>query len=210
MADENQKSSAKVPFREKRQVLFLGLMLFLFCAVAGLALGLVYENTKNLIADKKLSVQMAAFREVLPGRDDAVLEEFPVPEEFAGTLKNLFYAENYGYVMTVYGFGYKGDLIEIAVGISLEDEITGVRILSHSETPGLGSNAAKPSFLNQFTGRSALSDLVAVKDGADLDYEIDGLTGATKTTKGVVEAVNFACRYYRNFIKEVPADGELQ
>ena len=56
----------------------------------------------------------------------------------------------------------------------------------YSETSGLGSNASKPAFKDQFIGKSGT--LAVSKDGG----EIEALTGATITSRGVTESVNSA------------------
>ena len=54
-----------------------------------------------------------------------------------------------GYVFETEASGYGGK-VKVMTGIDAEGAITGVVILSHDETPGLGANAEKPDFLNQF------------------------------------------------------------
>ncbi len=58
-----------------------------------------------------------------------------------------------GYVFETEASGYGGK-VKVMTGIDAEGAITGVVILSHDETPGLGANAEKPDFLNQFLQQS--------------------------------------------------------
>ena len=68
----------------------------------------------------------------------------------------------------------------------MEGKVTGIAIISHSETSGLGANASKPAFKDQFAG---LSGTIAVtKDGGT----IDSITGATITSRAVCNGVNSA------------------
>ncbi len=185
---------------KQNQIVYLGLMLFLFCMISGLCLGLVYENTKDMIAEKKDSITKAAFESVLPeGAGDLV--KLDVPENFNFVISECYEAPGSGYALKVLGAGYKGDTIEMALGIDSEGNISGVKIISHSETAGLGANAAKPAFLNQFIGVSALKPIICVK-GNPAENEIDAITGATKTSNGIVTAINTACEYYRIFLRE--------
>ena len=62
-----------------------------------------------------------------------------------------------GYVVSVTSKGYAGD-IGVMVGIDANMVISGVRIVSHGETPGLGANAATPGFYSQYDGMSANVD----------------------------------------------------
>ena len=75
-----------------------------------------------------------------------------------------------------------------AVGIlkNADNAVTGVSIVDHAETSGLGANCVKESFRNQFIG--ATGGLAVNKDGGT----IDALTGATITSRAVTRAVNNA------------------
>lgn len=93
-----------------------------------------------------------------------------------------------GYVAVTVQKGYGGD-ISVMTGVDLEGKVTGVSILSMSETAGLGANASKDSFLGQFVGK--LAGMTVTKN-APAENEIKALTGATITTKAVTAAVEAA------------------
>lgn len=93
-----------------------------------------------------------------------------------------------GYVFKTSAKGYGGD-IDLMVGIDTSGKVTGVSILSISETAGLGMNAKNESFINQYIGKSGT--IGVSKNGAS-DTEIQALTGATITSKAVTSAVNTA------------------
>ena len=80
-----------------------------------------------------------------------------------------------------------GGTVGLTVGVS-DGAITGVRIGSHSETPGLGAKAADEAFYGQFAGKSG--ELTVTKTGAVTDQEINAITAATITSKAVTGAVN--------------------
>ena len=95
------------------------------------------------------------------------------------------YATSDGYVMLVTTAGYGGD-IDMAVGVSSTGSVTGVELISHSETSNLGANAERPEFREQFVG---LTEPAAVtKDGGT----IEALTGATVTSRAITRGVNAA------------------
>ena len=72
------------------------------------------------------------------------------------------------------------------VGVDPNGVITGVEVISHSETPGLGSKITEPQFLGLFPGRSLSNTHWAVKkDGGDIDQ----ITGATISPRAVVAAI---------------------
>ena len=64
------------------------------------------------------------------------------------------------------------------------DELTGISIVNHSETPGLGARVVEPDFTDSFKGKSLDADLTT--------DDINALSGATLSTKGVLAAVNSA------------------
>ena len=95
--------------------------------------------------------------------------------------------------------GYGGD-VQIALGITNEGEITAFSVVSHSETPGLGSRSTEPEFANQFSGMPA-QIIEFTKTGKTKENEIDAISGATITTTAVTEAVNEAIAFYNNTLK---------
>ena len=97
-----------------------------------------------------------------------------------------------GYVFKTSAKGYGGD-IDLMVGIDTSGKVTGVSILSISETAGLGMNAKNESFINQYIGKSGT--IGVSKNGAS-DTEIQALTGATITSKAVTSAVYTALSLY--------------
>ena len=76
--------------------------------------------------------------------------------------------------------------LTIMVGVSGEGQVTGVEIVKTAETSGLGANAGKPAFREQFVGASG--SVSVSKDGG----AIDALTGATITSRAVCAGVNSA------------------
>ena len=88
------------------------------------------------------------------------------------------------------GNGYSGD-INLIMGVTMEGEVLGVRVVSHAETPGLGDKIeiAKDSWITAFDGLSlANTDAhrwAVKKDGGQFDQ----FTGATITPRAVVNAV---------------------
>ena len=94
--------------------------------------------------------------------------------------------ETVGYVFQTEAKGY-GGAVKVMTGISADGQITGIVILEHSETPGLGANAEK--------------GITLVKNKAPSDGEIEAMTGASITSRAVTNAVNEAITKY-NTVKE--------
>jgi electron transport complex protein RnfG len=91
--------------------------------------------------------------------------------------------------------GYSG-AINMMVGISsVENKVTGMRVLKHSETPGLGAHAVYEKFYSRFIGKN-LVPLNVVKIPTGNANEIEAITAATITTRAITEAVNEAIEWY--------------
>lgn len=100
-----------------------------------------------------------------------------------------------GYVFTTTAASY-GGTIEVMTGIDSDGKISGVTILSISDTPGLGMNAKKESFLGQYRKGIPENGFEVVKGGNASDGQINAITGATITSKAVTSAVNDAVTEY--------------
>jgi len=88
-----------------------------------------------------------------------------------------------GYAFIALGKGYGGN-IDILVGLEDEATIKGIIIISHSETPGLGSRVAERSFTDKFAVLN-IADVALSRDGG----QIDAITGSTIGSRAVVDAV---------------------
>ena len=188
------------------------LILTVITVVSGLLLGLVYDITKEPIAIAQENTRQEAFRSVLP--DAASFEEYEgYDAEKAGALlvENGYDpdeisdavtgkdagGEIVGYVVNVISHeGYAGD-IEISVGIASDGTVTGIEMLSISETAGLGMKAAEADFKDQFKDKK-VEKFTYTKSGESGDDMIDAISGATITTNAVTNAVDAALVYYQN------------
>ncbi len=106
--------------------------------------------------------------------------------------------------------GY-GGAIQLLVGISNDGQITGVRVVEHHETPGLGDyiDIAKSQWIHIFDGKSLRNTpdeaWQVKKDGGEFDY----VTGATITPRAVIAAVHRALQYASKYHTQLfaPATG---
>lgn len=161
----------------------LTLTLLIISAVVSGLLGLTNFVTADRIADIKAEKTAASMQEVLPA-------ESYTPVSYTGAealVSAVYQAGEAGYVVEVAPSGF-GGAINMVVGVDAEGKVSGVAIVSMSETSGLGSNAAKPDFRSQYVGQSG--ELAVNKDGGT----IDALTGATITSRAVTDGVNAALR----------------
>ena len=95
--------------------------------------------------------------------------------------------------------GYGGD-IEVFVGISLEGDIVGLKVLSLAETPGLGSNVQNPEFQQQYIGKNA-DTAIGVTKAEPKDNEIVAVSGATISSRSITSAVNNALEIFNDYVK---------
>ena len=100
--------------------------------------------------------------------------------------------ETVGVLYSVNVSGY-GGTVEILVGFGIEaKEITGVKVLNQSETPGLGANCTNAWFSERYIGKTAEQDLTVVKVETSSPAEVQAITAATITSAAITDGVNAA------------------
>lgn len=160
----------------------LVLVLAIISLVMALLLGMVNDVTAPAIEANKLAKTQQAMTKVLPA-------DVYDPVEYTGSdpyVKGIYTAGEDGYiVLTTPTSGFSGG-IEMMVGIDNDSAVTGIAIISHAETSGLGSNATKPEWQKQFVGQSG--EVKVKKDGGS----IEAITGSTITSRAVCDGVNAA------------------
>lgn len=181
----------------------LGGTLLIITALAGLILAFAYDITRAPIEARAKEEKAAALKVVL----DA--EEFnPIDATFTDNVKDGYEAlkggKTAGYVFTVMTKGYGGD-IEMLVGLNKDNTVSGIEILKHSETPGLGEKAkSDPSFAAQFKGLSTEAPLA-------VGSNVDAIGGATITSSAVTTGVNTSIDFYKTQVlgEAAPKDEPL-
>ncbi len=177
-----------------------------FALVTASVLSMTHQGTKQQIAEAERAAAQKALFEVVPEdrhNNDLLNSTRPIPSEFWDELgldsdSELYIAQQDGVAQAVIlpavaPDGYSGD-IKMIIGINLDGSVSGVRVLSHSETPGLGDRLelAKSSWILNFNGKSLdnpeLDRWQVKKDGGDFDQ----FTGATITPRAVVQQVKKA------------------
>ncbi len=137
----------------------------------------------------------------LPGNEAAIVyrvyaEQEPVAALFVVTARD----------------GYAGP-IRLLIGISMDSTITGVRVLEHRETPGLGDRVemSKSDWVLQFDGRSLSDPNIAGWAIREDGGEFDQLSGASVTPRAIVKAVKQTLVYFEDNADKLfsaPADDE--
>lgn len=184
----------------------VGLGLFALITVG--VVTLTHSFTAERIADNRLANEYRALGQVVPiSLHDNELIDSPIVLPAAEPLGQpspftAWQARREGRVSAVIlpvvaRNGYSGD-IDLLVGIAADGELSGVRVLSHRETPGLGDRieTRKSDWIEQFAGLS-LDGLPAEQWAVKPDGgTFDAFTGATITPRAVVGAVRRALEYF--------------
>lgn len=191
------------------------IILTLITLVSGGLLGLVYQVTKEPIAQQEEMAKQEAYQAVFEDADsfevcveagDADIAQYLADNGFtAQTVNEVMEAkdasgETIGYALNMTtSEGYGGD-ISFSMGVQLDGTLNGISILTINETAGLGMNAADESFKGQFSDKNVESFTVT-KTGASADNEINAISGATITSNAITGGVNAGlCAF--NYVKE--------
>jgi electron transport complex protein RnfG len=177
------------------------------CGGSALLLSYANEATKAQREYQLLKyVKEPSIKAVLSGYDndpirDRFTLELGIDEKGHPSMKNVFPARQGEQLLAVaYGTsatGYHGP-IEVMVGIDASGTLTGISIMTHTETPGLGARVVEEGFTGQFKGLSLSDELELSANGG----EIDAISGATLSSKGVLKAVKKALELFPDVRKE--------
>lgn len=178
----------------------LAFKLFIVAGMTGLLLGAAHAITADPIAAQQKKTKDQAMVEILPAAKVFSLSDVKTSGNIVEVNEGKDGTEVKGYAVTVTSKGYAG-AINIMVGISTEGKIVGIKILSMSETPGLGAKASEPAFSGQYNGKSLDKPLEVVKIPVANPNEIQAITGSTITSKAVTVGVNQAVEFYKNELK---------
>ncbi len=190
--------------KDTKNMLKDAFVLLVITLIAGLALGFVYELTKEPIrVQKEKAIQKACQTVFAQAENFEMLKYEPAAllteelKEKGVTIGTVFVAldnsgNQMGYVVEAStSEGYGGN-ITLYTGITKDGILNGISILSIAETPGLGMNA-QSVLVPQFENVPA-TIFTYTKTGSTKDSEIDAISGATITTEAIVNAVNGGVR----------------
>lgn len=185
-----------------------GLTLALIATVCTALVAFTYRVTDERIAANEQAWLEQSLQPALSGLffDSGVSESLmtiPAPHELPGSDDAIVYRVYSGETPVAALFvvsardGYAG-AIRLLVGIDIAGKLTGVHVLEHRETPGLGDGveSSKSDWVRQFDGRSlgdpALEGWKIRRDGGAFDQ----LTGASVTPRAIVKAVKETLLYF--------------
>lgn len=185
-----------------KEIVKLGLILFLISAVAAASLGFVNAVTKGPIEKSGKLADIETRKTLLPEASN--FEEMKIQSPDKYPLITEIYegtkdGDACGYTFKTIPKGYAG-VVEVLIGIDAEGTITGVSIGNQKETPGLGTKAKDIRFNGQYLGKN--SQLSVIKAGTPKDNEISAISGATITSKAVTSGVNEVMQYYQDNLRK--------
>jgi electron transport complex protein RnfG len=187
-----------------REMINLFMAVLLFSTVSGGLLAFVRNGTQDRITDQQLKfVKGPAIEQILAGcSNEPITDRFTLTD---GDEERIFFIGEFdGKRNTVAfeskGSGFGGD-IGVIVAVNVEtDAIVGVAVTTHSETPGVGSRTKDdPGFGGQFKGLPIKDPFKVKTDGG----QIDAVSGATVSSKGVCGAVTASSAVYLRLKDEI-------
>jgi len=189
------------------------LVLTVICLVSALGLSWVNKKTKDKIKLEEEKFTLRSLRKALPKFDNSP-DKDTVLIKAEGESYCIYRARQGGKIVgvaipVVDPKGYSGN-VKVLVGILPDGSISGVEVLSHAETPGLGARIEERKFREGLIWtckdckerrRRNLSNTKwkVKKDGGD----IDEISGATISSRAMVRAVSKALRIYEKYKNEI-------
>ncbi len=180
-----------------REMIKMLIVLTILATLSGGLLAAIRDNTKDRIENQVLEfVKGPAIRSILEeATNDPIVDRFQLKDDevertfFVGVLDG----EPRAVTFETSGKGYGGD-VGLMVGIDVqENQIIGVGVTTHAETPGMGAKAqTDPSFAAQFRELALDEEVNVTSDGGS----INSISGATITSRAVCSATNDALKLY--------------
>ena len=156
------------------------------------------------------AVDPSDYNQRVAARDPTTSDELPISKDIAGIKRKAHYATVYlvkdaegsisSVILPVHGYGLWSTLYGYLAVKPDGREVLGLQFYDHAETPGLGGEVDNPSWRAQWPGKFLLDDddelriqvvKGAASSGPDGKYQVDGLAGATLTSRGVNNLVRF-------------------
>jgi electron transport complex protein RnfG len=158
------------------------LALTIICLVVTAAVSLTYQVTKPIIDEALNAASNAARKEVLPVAEtfekvelsEEVLTQYGITEMYCAN-------DNLGFAVTVSSKGYSSTPITLMVGIDSNNTVSGISVIEHSETEGIGTKAFASDYISLYYGKDNVSD-------------VNVITGATRSSTAVKDAVSKALK----------------
>lgn len=163
----------------------------------GVALAAVQTALNPKIESNKLRDTIGQIPSLVPGAADGKAETIGGQTVYRAIDAQ---GQHVGWVIPARGQGF-ADVIELLVGTDKDvKQITGLYVLKQLETPGLGDFITGDAWRSQFKSKPADVPLVITKTAPKTDSEVQGITGATISSRSVVGIVNGAVEKFRSAV----------
>ncbi|NLW17928.1 MAG: FMN-binding protein [Firmicutes bacterium] len=180
-----------------REILRLGAILGLVCAIAGASLAVFHGITKDIIIAQQEAELQNKLQLLVPAAQH--FEKFET--EDGGVYYVGWDNDNMvGAIVEGKATGYGGPM-RLLVAIDGDGNVSGVESIEHGETIGIGTRALEPEFLQQFNGIAYDEQLAAGKN-------VDIITGATVSSRAVMTGVENALELYKLHVLKVAPDDD--
>lgn len=174
-------------------------VILVFIAIfSGLLLSGTFKFTEEPIKEAQERLLQQALRSVMPFMEDTYKLE---SHSFQGVSVPVYRVEKDGVLQgaalkLTTKEGYSGD-IDFLLGVDAEKKVTGLFILKHAETPGLGAKATDEKWWGQFVGKSKPEfNFNVKKDGGD----VDSITASTITSRAIGIAIDKGLDLYEDYL----------
>ncbi len=181
-----------------KEVIKLGLVLLVITTVAAFTLSFTNSITKDKIALNREIEANKAMQEIIVDADAFVSIDQNTLTAIAESHKSVTRVlegskgnQLIGYIIVTETNGYAGS-VEVFTAISVDGSVIGVKVGENTETAGLGTLVAEPSFTNQFLG-------LVYTDKTN--EKVDMLSGATVSSRAVTNGVNTAFEVFEEYLK---------
>lgn len=178
----------------------LGAILLLITSIAGFLLGFANDLTRDAIIENS-KVSKEDLKLILPVATSIKEAGVEASEEVSEVYEAYNDGnEKVGYVFKLTTKGFHGP-VDLVVAIDRNDKVSGMKVLAHSETPGLGAKITEEKFTSKITNLPTEEDIEIVKTAPTKDNQVEGISGASVSSKAVGTAINDVIRFYKENIK---------
>lgn len=171
------------------KAIVIGLKLLLISSLVAAIIAFVYAVTlkqyeENVVGQKRQAMQVIFNSETLTYEEETVEDATVYTISDNGAV--------IGYCVEIASAGFGGD-VSLMVGYRADGSILGVQVVSHSETPGLGARVEEEEYLSQYDNKNGT---------LTLGSEIDAISGATISSRAVINGVNEATEIVKSYIEK--------
>lgn len=168
-----------------KQILHLTVFLALVATIAGGALAAANAVTQPVILENALAAEKENLQKIFPNASDDAFEEVEVKK--SQTIEKIFKVKGEGTVFKLKVSGYK-EGTSFMVAFDGTGTITNYVVLSNGDTQGIGSKVADDAFKNSLIDKKG-------------DGKLDTISGATISSKFVIEGIKEAATYLAENMK---------